>query len=696
MDNFNNFETIDFRELFSILIKRKWYAISFFILVFLLSLIYVITQVPVYSSSSTVMIKLEPPRVLPLSTAVDLSQTDYWFARDYYNTQIKIIKSRKLAQKVIERLQLKSPEDTEKLMEPNLLLTKIDVQPVKDTQLVNIISFDTNPQMAKMLVNVFAEEYSQLNLEERVSVAETAVKWLSKRLDAMKRTLKDTEMKLYTFRKENDLISITNEEELLKDKFTIVNKNYNMARSERATNEAMYSYYTKLYKNNSDNYVNLLSIFNDDVLEKLQLDLLNLQEEKSTLSHYLLSNHPKMKKINLQIDYIKSRIKGEIENILNMYKSNYKLTLVKEKNLKKLIEEYKDEVLSLNKKMAQFKDLELEVDKNQQLYNLLLQKLKENDIATHLKENNISVVEKGKLPVSPVKPRVKIILLLSILLGLFGGVGIAIFVNYIDNTINTQDDIEKYVHLPVIGIVPSLTAEEVELVRKDKFPFFHPKSTSSEHIRSVRTSLLFMSADKPLKTIALTSSFPLEGKSTLVSNIAIAMAQNDSKTIIIDADLRRGRLHSTFNVKREKGITNLITNQYLLDEVIQKTEVNNLDIIVRGPVPPNPAELLGSSKMKSIIEELKTRYDRIIIDTPPIIPVTDPLVISKLVDGVIVVVKIGKVSRESVRKSKEKLQSVNANILGVILNDLDFANQGYGYNYYSSYYYSSDDESDEL
>ena len=401
-----------------------------------------------------------------------------------------------------------------------------------------------------------------------------------------------------------------------------------------------------------------------------------------------------MKKINLQIAYIKKRIQKEIEDILNKYKSDYQLSMVKEHNLKKLIEEYKNEVLSLNKKMAQFKDLELEVNKNQQLYDLLLQKLKENDIAKHLKENNISVVEYGKLPRSPVKPRVKVILLLAILLGLSGGVGIAFFVNYIDNTINTQEDVDKYIKLPVIGIVPSLTAEETELIKKDKFPFFHPKSTNSEHIRSIRTSLLFMSADKPLKTIALTSSFPLEGKSTLVSNIAIAMALNDSKTIIIDGDLRRGRLHSTFEVNNTKGLTNLITNQFTIDDVIQKTDISNLDIIVRGPIPPNPAELLGSSRMKAIIEELKKKYDRIIIDTPPIMPVTDPLVISKLVDGVILVVKIGKISRDSVRKSKEKLQSVNANILGIILNDLEFVNKGYGYgyNYYSSYYYSSEED----
>ena len=689
----NENELLELKDIIEIAKRRKYYIIAVTFVVFFIGVLYILHATPIYRATVTALIKLEPPRVLPMESAADLQQTDYWFAKDYYNTQIKIIKSRRVARKVIEKLNLRDPSDPGKYLNPDAIAGKIIVTPVENTQLVKISIEDPDPKKAALLTNAVADAYAEVNIEERVKLAESAVEWLSTRLKDMKKVLLASEEKLFNFRKSNDIISIENQENILAQKLEVVNKSYIEARAERASLEAKYRYLAGLIKKRNDD-LRFSSYFDDPVLEKLREDLVLAQEERTKLSQIYSSNHPKIKTVDNQITFLENKIKKEISSLLNRVKIKYNIAVQKDKNLKNLLEEYKQEVFQLNQKMITYSSLYQDVEKNQKLYDMLLEKLKENDIARHLKENNVTIVEKATVPSAPVKPRKRLILLLSLLLGLMGGVSLAFFVDYLDNTVKTKEDVEKYLKLPLLGYVPALLPEEAEVVKKDLFTHYHPKSSLSEQIRALRTAILFMSADKPIKVILVTSSIPLEGKSTIVSNLGVTMAINGAKTLIIDADLRRGRLDKTFGVDGKRGLTNLILGQVDFNEVVSPTQVENLYFLPSGPFPPNPAELLGSDKTKEIITTLSMKYDRILLDSPPVAPVTDPIVLSKIVDGVIIVAKVGKVSKDSVLHTVEKLRSVNANITGVVLNDLEIRKKGYGYYYYSyeyRYYSSGED-----
>ncbi len=689
-------DTIELKEIVDIFKRRKVYILSFLVFTVLLAILYIAHATPIYRATVTVMIKLEPPRLLPLKSAADLQQTDYWFAKDYYNTQIKIIKSKKVAEKVVKMLNLRDPHDKNKYIDPSYVMSKIIVTPVENTQLVNISVEDPDPKFAAKLANAVADAYAEVNIEERIKLAESAVTWLSKRLEEMKKLLRESQEKLFNFRKSNDIISIENQENILAQKLEVVNKNYIEARAKRANYEARYRYLSGLLKN-GDNVLKFTSIFDDPVLEKLREDLVQAQEERARLSRIYSDNHPKIKTLDKQIAFLEKKIKDEIGNLLRKAKVDYDIARNEEENLKKLLDEYKQEVFQLNQKMITYSSLYQDVKKNQKLYDLLLEKLKENDIARHLKENNVSILQYASVPGAPVRPRKFVILFLSLMFGLMGGVLLGFLVDYLDNTIKGKEDVDNYIKLPLLGFVPALMPDEAEAIKKDLFTHYHPKSSISEQIRSIRTAILFMSADNPLKTILITSSIPLEGKSTIVANLGVTMAMNGSRTLIIDADLRRGRLHKTFGLSGEKGLTNLILGQVSMDEAIYPTKIDNLWFLPSGPFPPNPAELLGSARMRDIIEQLKQKFDRILIDSPPVMPVTDPIVLSKMVDGVILVAKIGKVSRDTVISTKNKLLSVNANIIGIILNDLDIRRKGYGYYYgYGYKYYTSEEESSSL
>ncbi len=689
----NNEAVVDLKQLIEIIKRKRNYVAGFFLLSLFLALLYIFHTTPQYRAVATLLIKLEPPKLLPLHSAADLQTTDYWFAKDYYNTQIKIIKSAKVAQKVIEKLDLRDPHDPSKYVDPGYIIGKIKVVPIEDTQLVRIVVDDPDPKKAAKIANAVAEAYSEFNVEERVKLAESAVEWLSKRLEDMKKTLRESQEKLFRFRRDNDIISIENQENVLAQKLEVVNKNYIQAKADRAAKEARYRYLQSLLRSNND-VLKYTSIFDDPVLEKMRSDLVAAQEERVKLSKIFSENHPKIMSLDNQINFIKKKMREEIFKMLEKARVDYEIAIQREKKLKSLLDEYKKEVFDLNQKMIQYSSLFQDVEKNKKLYDLLLEKLKENDIARHLKENNVSIVEYARVPKAPFKPKKSIILLLSIIMGLMGGVGLALAVDYFDNTVKGREDVENYIKLPLIGYVPALMPEEAEVVKKDLFTFYHPKSSISEQIRSIRTAILFMSADHPLKTILVTSSIPLEGKSTIVANLGVTMALNGARTLIIDADLRRGRLHKTFSLDGRKGLTNLILGQFEPEETIFKTNIENLWFLPSGPFPPNPAELLGSSRMNELIKQLEGKFDRILIDSPPVMPVTDPIVLSKIVDGVIIVAKLGKVTREMVNHTKEKLNGVGANILGIILNELELKKKSYGY-YYSysySYYYHSPEE----
>ena len=395
------------------------------------------------------------------------------------------------------------------------------------------------------------------------------------------------------------------------------------------------------------------------MIDTLKKEQLRLEVEVSEISRRYGPKHPQMVKVLSELESVKANLAVETQNMIN-----------------------------LNKKSAQYTILKREVDSNREIYDTLVKRAKETGVSEQLEATNIRVIDPAEVPDAPIKPNKKNNIILACIISLMLGMAAAFFIEYIDNTIKDPDDVTAYLGLPFLGYVPSAkkearTEDEIDLIVHQK-----PRSVISEAYRSIRTSILFAFADKPAKIILMTSSNLQEGKTSASINLGTTMANTGEKTLLVDADLRCSRLHKSFGATKENGLSDYLVGNITLEAAIKPTNIENLSLLTAGSTPPNPAELLHSGKMKAFMEEIKKRFDRVIIDAPPILTVTDASILANIVDGVIMLVRCGKVPIEVVLRAKQKLQGSKANILGVLLNNVDYGKE----NYYYYYYYSEDEK----
>jgi polysaccharide biosynthesis transport protein len=366
-----------------------------------------------------------------------------------------------------------------------------------------------------------------------------------------------------------------------------------------------------------------------------------------------------------------------------------------ERGLRALMEAQKKEAIELSKLEVEYKPLQRAAEQNTKMYGLIASRQKEIDITGPMKTNNVRVLERAVVPGAPVRPKPVQNLLLGLLVGLGTGIALAFAIEALDNTLKTQADVEQTLGVPVLGLVPVIgaaaggeAAQAGDNVReRDLGVFLDPKSIAAECCRSIRTNILFMSPDRPTRTIVVTSPSPQEGKTTTAINLGVTMAEAGGRVLIVDTDMRRPRLHRSFGVPNQTGISSVIVGKVTLEEAIKRTDVPNLDVLPCGPVPPNPSELLHTERFSAVLADCARLYDRIILDSPPTSAVTDPAVLGNLADGVVLVVKAGETTRDSATHARRQLMTAKARLLGVVVNAIDFSNPAYGYDYYYRNYY---------
>ncbi len=707
-------DEIDLRAYWRVIQRRRWVIASVFAAAVILTLLVTLRQTKIYAATTTLIIDVNSPRVLKQDQVADVMDTgvsNFLMSKEYYETQYKVITSRAVAQRVIDKLQLARDtrflglEDVKDAKKLDDALAKTDaalelqerlkVLPVKDSRVVRIQVEDRDPKWAATLANAVAEAYITENLSVRSTMTQNASDWLEQQLADLETKLAKSADDVFKFKQAHDIVATSWEDRqgMISQRLVAVNDALTKARVLKAQLEARNEQITALGDaiQKGDPSAEAFAILNQSrTVQELKVRYFDARVECADMRVRYLGDHPKLEACEAKAVAAREGLAREVRTILDGARREYDEASQTERKLKALLNETKTDAFGLNQWEKEYLELKRTHDNNQRLYEMVLQRLKETGVSGMMQMSNVRILDRAQAPDGPVSPRPVRNIALAILVGLLGGVALSFLLEQLDTTITTREQVEERLGLPFLGIIPAIKEARSEDER-DLFVHSHPRSAAAECLRAVRTNLLFMSPEKPLRTILVTSSGPGEGKTTTAATLAATMADSGNRVLVLDADMRRPRLHRVFGLENGAGLSSLILGEGEPHDLIRATSVPNLFVLTCGPIPPNPTELLHTAAFDALLEDVGKRFDRMIIDSPPAGAVADAIVVSTRVDGTLLVLKAGETSRDAAGRTVRSLLDVKARILGAVLNDLDLENQRYGqyYQYYRYGYYGS-------
>ncbi len=687
---------IHLRDYLRVISKRRYTVYTFFTIVFIVVLIGTLSSTPVYKASAKVLIE----RV----EGYNLSMMNPYYTSydpEFYETQYQLIKSSSTAQKVVKMLALESTyesyfkgrqisasgEKSRADILADIVSGGITVSPVKNSKIVNISFMSSNPQFAALVTNSVARAYIEELLDMRMSVSRYSIEWMAKKAEEEKAKLEKSEMALQEYMKANNIVTLQDRVTLTPEKLSEVNTQLTRAETKRKELESLYRTVMKISAN-PKNAESFSVIASEPTIQSLRNQILKAEQNAEELSKKYGKKHPAMMKAEEELKGLQQKRDQEISRVISSIKNEYELAKSNEASLRNMMSSTKAEAINLNEKFIQYGVLTRDVETNKQLYDALMKKMKEQSVTEEIRTVNVWVVEKAEKPTSPVKPRKSLNILLGIIVGMFGGVGLAFFIDYLDNTIKSPDEVEARLGVPLLGVVPLLEGKEESI---EEIILKEPQSIYAESYKTIRTAILLSSASKPPQNIHITSMGPSEGKTVTSVNLATTIARSGYSVLLVDSDLRRPRIHSIFRLNNLSGLSTYLAGATSDIETVFKRPLTNLSVIPSGPVPPNPSELLSSQRMHELMRILNEKFDVIVWDSPPLMTVTDSLILSKILDGTILVIKAGKTTYEMVGRGLRVLQGTHesesgSRVLGVLLNGFDMK-QGdqYYYQYYNYY-----------
>lgn len=699
-------------------LRKSWpIVVAFALLTGGLSLLYTRSQPPVYESGT--MIEFDPDVVRPLGDKSDPMRGWSVFLdnHEYYETQYRVITSDRVLTSVVRKLGLQhdakflgyKPATAPPVEDVAAILRgQVKVEPVKNSRLVLIKVEDTDPQQAKKLADAVSRAYIDQNLEKTVNATMEAVSWLSSQLDHFKGELEQSENQLHEFKRTNDLPSSTLEE--VSKMIRLEMQQYDSAlTATRTKKQELLARNAELSKITADSpdQIPASELLQNGFLTKKRDEYQQAIRERRQLiaagegGGPMGENHPKVKQVDEKIAQIKKDLFDEIRNIQGAVARDLAILERQEQGEASLYEGARKRAVELNLKELEFHRLDRMRAENEKLYGVLLEQLKQADLARMMNVNNVRLVDAASEPKAPIRPRLSLNVAVGLALGLLFGVGLALLREQFDNSVKTPEDLEQILGVTFLGLLPEVddaSDEKPKYGRKRKHRRIEPPQLAPELIvherplsgvaeaaRTLRTNLMFMNPDRPHRRLLVTSAAPSEGKTTVACSIAISLAQSGQRVCIVDCDLRRPRLHRIFGRAGDAGLTNVLVHESTIDDVALPTEIGNLWCVPSGPTPPNPADLLHSERFKEFLRELSERFDRVVIDSPPLVAVTDSAIISTLVDGTVFVVRAFKTTRALCRQGLRSLRDVDAPVVGSVLNAVDL--RRHSYNYYQYYYY---------
>ena len=712
------------RDYLIVLRKHQWLVLSVLLAVVTIVTIASFKMRPVYVAAARVEIDRENSYTLPFRDV--MPQESYVDMDNYIETRAKILQSETLALMTITSLKLEKhpefapapekgrarasqiPGEADSQEKPKVLddfLARLGVRRVRNSRLLEVQFEAHDPKLAAKVVNAHLANFVEHNFQTRYDSTVQASNWLATQLDELKITVEKSEDSVVAYERENQIWAIDEKQNITTQKLSDLSRELTVAQADRIRKEASYSLAR------SGKMDAIPAVRDSRVIQSLLDKRAQLNNQYAEALAQFGPKYPKVLRLEAQLEQHARSLQQEKLNIVGRIESEYRAARQREALLSQALESQKTKTNLLAQKLVQYNILKREAETNKQLHEGLLQRIKEAGVSAGLRSSNIRVVDPALVPSNPARPRKALNILLASFVGLLGGVGLAFFREYLDNTVKTPDDVEYLTQLPSLAMVPALAglkghsrngrapqlpksqSLEVKEPRVELISHERPRSPISEAFRALRTSLLLSQAERPPQVILVTSALPLEGKTTAAANLAITLAQLGDRTLLVDADLRKPGIAKALNLAEGKrtGLSSYLAGASTLQEItVVHPDIANLAVIPAGPIPPNPAELLSSQRWRDAIASLRRDFKFIIVDSPPILSATDAVILSVLADSALLVVRSGETPKEAVTRARDLLVGVRCRLLGIVLNAVDFTSPYYySYRYYP-YGYSED------
>lgn len=702
-------------HLLGLLLRHGWVMLVVFVIVTALtSFLFKQTATTVWRAHAVVMVQPMTPPVLGGNDPAVMMWSAFLDAQRYRSTQLRIMGSTQLVQQALERLDLENdpefpygeqttseaptrPVDLVQYVKSNVL-----VEQDADTMMVNITVSCFVPRYCAAIANALADEYVRFNYEQRISAGASAENWLRHQYEARRKLLEEAEDALVEFRREKNLVSVS-----LDGAFNLTGQSLTALAQRRLEAEGEVDRLATTMREiervrSSGDYLSagLVDVVENELVGRLKGQLVELATERASLAVLYLDNHPLMKANAEKTALVRESLDREIDAALTSQQIVYDTAANLAATIRTKMDESYNEALLLGDTQVEYERLVRSLELHREVSTQIERRLQEVELANQLEPNNVQVMERAGVPIAAAGAKGVPVFLLALVVGLLAAFGAAFLMEMFDNTVKTQSHIEDDMQLPFLGIVPSMAAAKDgpssrgpaagEAYHPDTFVNAYPKSPVAEAMRSIRTNLMFMGTEKPLKRVLVTSAAPLEGKTTIAVSVATIYAQSRLRVLLVDNDLRRPRLHAALQIPNGDGVTSILAGERTIEECIVETSIPGVHALTCGPLPNNPSDIMLSERYHKLLDELSERYDLVVFDAPPVAPVTDSVQISQRMDGVIFVVRAGKTRKDTFRFAIDQLDGVAAPILGVVLNDVDIQSRrkGYYYSYrqYAQYY----------